>query len=340
VGSRASFVELRRPRRGSLGLVPILALLVVAGVTLLVWLSGGSGSEPSRQTASESERGTAPRSYALPGARGSDDAREQYKRVAAQGVAADLRNSVLPMRETSFGNGTRLRIPLWLASRQSCNPGDLTALAGDVRRSSRKRVLVSLEPLRPEDDVMEPVTKRISVDEVLRGHRVEFDVQLKRVPAQLGLFVCRDDQEQGRCGTKDPVDYERVWGEIDAELRKPQPEAAPDRTYAFQYVHVESDGRLLTFQDSPVAAQTWDVLARRVAAWSGGDDASRSLERARELTKRLDSVPLDARSGHWVFVLPSRGEKCPSLAQLATEPGGAELRALLDELPPEARRRK
>jgi hypothetical protein len=71
-----------------------------------------------------------------------------------------------------------------------------------------------------------------------------------------------------------------VWGEIDRELRKPQPEAAPDRTYAFQYVHVESDGRLRTFQESPVAVQTWDVLARvgwrlgataptRCGVWSG-----------------------------------------------------------------------
>jgi hypothetical protein len=77
-----------------------------------------------------------------------------------------------------------------------------------------------------------------------------------------------------------------------------------------------------------------------VAAWSDGADALRSLERARELTKRLDSVPIDARSGHWVFVLPSRGERCPSLAQLASEPGGAELRALLDERSLEAWRRK
>lgn len=328
-------------RERGIGVVSVMAGLLVVGVSAFVFFSRGERSEGvSRQVAAETEEANGKRTYALPGARLTDETRAAYRKAAEQGVVSEaLRSSVLPMNTFTVGQGGEFRLPVWFATRESCMPGDLTALEGDVRRSDKKRVIVSLEPLLPEDDVMTPSVQRLSLDGLHKGpQRIEFQVRLKRFPAQLGLFVCRDDAEQGRCATKELVDYGKVFAELDEALAKKQPPAAPDRIYAFQYVLFDQDGRASTFSDSPVAPQSWDILARQSKErFAGSTDPVKAIERARTIAKALDSVPMASRAGQMVFVLPSRGEKCPSLAQLAASPGAARLRAVLDELPPERR---
>lgn len=328
-------------RRRGFGAVPLLALAVVIGVSAFVFFARGTGAHDVQTgTGETAEEANARRTYALPGARMSDEAREQYRKAQSQGVVSEaLRNSVLPMTRFAVGSGKEFRLPVWFAKRESCMPGDLTALEGDVRRSDKKRVLVSLEPILADDDVAVPSVQRLSLDAVKHGpQRIEFNVKLKRLPAQLGIFVCRDDAEQGRCATKELADYTKIFAELDEALAKKQPPAAPDRIYAFQYVLFDKDGHASTWADSPVAAQSWDVLARSAKERFGAEgDPVKLIERARDIAKSVDSVPMNTRAGQMVFVLPSRGEKCPSLAQLATSPGATRLRAVLDELPPERR---
>lgn len=239
-------------------------------------------------------------------------------------VDSELRKEIPWARMAIPGSGETRTLAVAASLRLGCTEGDFDAVLGDLKRSTPKKLLLTIESLVPEDRFA-PIAREVSEAQLRRGLR-DLRIELpSKGPRQLGLFLCKDSDGTGRCAMKPAMDINAVLNENMKAAAKPQPEQARDRIYFFQYLFVDEDGTLATFQNVPVARETFASLGERLATYFPDDKAGaqkKALDRAETLTRTLASVPLRLERGGLALTLPARdAERCPQLAQLMRDAG-------------------
>lgn len=227
---------------------------------------------------------------------------------------------VLPWtRYAPKAQGEKVTMRFVMEKQMSCNFGDYDAIAGNLNRSDEKNLLLSLESLSVEDG-FKPINVRISQTEFNKGFAGKLEVPANLGPRQLGLFLCKDSDNIGRCAVKPVADINQVLRENLTQAAETLPAQAPDRIYYFQYVYVDAEGGLNIFRHSPIAKQAIQILSTKFAKTFPADTVElerMSLAKADLFSRTLTSVPLTRRNDGFYVTLPARDNaRCPSVAEI------------------------
>lgn len=215
--------------------------------------------------------------------------------------------------------GESLSLRVTTVKKLSCNFGDFDAISGAVKRSEDKSLLLSLESLSVEDGVA-PITVKISEAQFAKGFTGSLKIPANLGPRQLGLFLCKDSDNVGRCAVKPVADINQVLRENLVQSAETLPAEAADRIYYFQYVYVDADGGVNIFRHTPIAKQAIEILSNKFGKTFKADrvEAERmSLAKADLFTRTLKSVPLSRKTDGFYITLPGRdNSRCPSVADI------------------------
>ncbi len=206
--------------------------------------------------------------------------------------------------------------------RYSCNSGDYDAIAGSLKHSEEKNLLLSLESLSVEDG-FKPITMKVSEADFLKGFRGKLEIPANVGPRQLALFLCKDSEKIGRCAVKPIADVNQILREVLTANAEPMPAQSPDRIYYFQYVYVDKSGAFHLFRHSPIAKQAIEILSEKLGKEFPKEQVElerMSLAKADLFSRTLASVPLAHKSDGFQIVLPARDNShCPSVAELESQ---------------------
>lgn len=215
--------------------------------------------------------------------------------------------------------GESLSLHVSTAKKLSCNFGDFDAISGAIKRSDDKTLLLSLESLSVEDGVA-PITIKISEAQFAKGFTGSLKIPANFGPRQLGLFLCKDSDNVGRCAVKPVADINQVLRENFEQSSQTLPAQAADRIYFFQYVYVDTDGAVNIFRHTPIAKQAIEILSNKFGKTFKANrlEAERmSLAKADLFTRTLKSVPLSHSADGFHVTLPGRdNSRCPSVADI------------------------
>lgn len=217
--------------------------------------------------------------------------------------------------------GSLCHLQLVVAPMEMCQYGDLDAIRLDLSRySSKQEALLTLETIDPYGPFFEPITRKIPVDELVKGKGVDFSFPKTAGPLQLGVFLCKDSSALGRCRGKEFMDVMAV--EVrDRMMGKRQPHyESGDVIYFFQYVFINGES-LRSFAkmdanalvDAVYNKQRDETLAEFPVDQK--DAAGKAFEAATSLSRTLRSMPLELSPGRARVVLPFYQKGCSQAAQ-------------------------
>lgn len=220
-----------------------------------------------------------------------------------------------------------------------CMEGDFDIIKREVLHARNPRLLLSVEPLGGSIGTFEPIVHEITADDLVAGLFFSFAIPRQERPQHLGVFLCLDSANSGRCSNK-PVDnlsnvpLRYIKGARPKEDQdKPLP-SARDRIYFFQYL-LYDDGRVYGF-DSLLDDEEYPKLDAYVSdRVQDAGVSSEVIARVRHLNTTLRSMPARITRHAIVVNLPRHDRaKCaekgvtlpPALQRALRERGGTVTR--------------
>jgi hypothetical protein len=239
---------------------------------------------------------------------------------------------LIPWETFKLAEDGTLRISL--EARKWCSLGDLDVIALDGKSSENPKFLLSVEPLNPEDASFKPMVRQISATDFSRGFHTTFKLPHLNKAMQVGLFLCKDSGGQGRCNTdaKEAIDLNRAIYSDSESMKKDKKFRSPDRIYYFQYLYLEGQGTLHSFQNPEVPDITFDAVSGHLKTVTDNQKEAETLQQALGRAKRfqqvLRSMPLEQGSGYARVVLPMMDSDHTHCPKVATGPmqGGPQRR--------------
>ena len=107
-------------------------------------------------------------------------------------------------------------IPIRIGSseRQGCVWGDYDAIRMELNKSSKKKLLVSLEPLigvtGDKGEAKGIQTREISGVDFAKGFLTKFDAPAGDKPSVMALYICKDSAGDGKCSGKPSTPLDTV----------------------------------------------------------------------------------------------------------------------------------
>jgi hypothetical protein len=183
-----------------------------------------------------------------------------------------------------------------------CLMGDMDTISKELSRKGSQRLLFSIEPVLAQDTRFRPLVKQVDPGEaVSSGTTVQFKLPKVQKPVHLGLFVCKDNQDEGRCATKKPYNLVKMTSILFFKgPARAEKLVQADKPYYFQYILY--DGKRLRFMSSAVdsehAFHRWaHELQKELAASGERRYHQDALARVGQLQRMLTSRPLEVRKG-------------------------------------------
>jgi hypothetical protein len=203
--------------------------------------------------------------------------------------------------ESSKGRVLHFRI----TSPPRCMIGDLDIIREEINHSRKKNILLTLEPLLGGSD-FPAQTSRIPNGELGRGVDHPLVLPANAQPLHAALYICKDDDGDGRCGRKPPAKMERIYTAYMQSRRRslPAAEIEPgDKIYFFQYLLVEA--RTATVFNSDMSATSYNELVSFLDARGiSTDEALAIVRRVRRLNTIIRSATVEVRGSFFDLVLP------------------------------------
>jgi len=211
------------------------------------------------------------------------------------------------------GSGERAGFEMVFRPRiEVCREGDLDAIKGDLDLSEVKRVILTIEELVPSDGQVPLYSKPVHFSLLERGGNLRVDLPRPAAPRQLGLFICKDSSNTGRCNDKKVMRIDEILMEHQRYGKKEAGVLVDDRVYFFQYFFVDGNGSFATFQNAPVAKETFANLSEKLAQYFPVErlEAERQvLQQAQNTIRKVDSLPLLTEKQGVAALLPGTGGK-------------------------------
>ncbi len=240
--------------------------MVGAAVAGLLWLRGQTG----RQTASAGES------------------------------AGALEWGEFPLREAHHDQ----QIAVQLDMRRHCDFGDADAIAMDLDYRGDSSLLLSVEPLAPEDHAVPPQATNVSLGDFRAHLRHTFSIPTGH-SGLLGMFLCHDASHDGRCAGKPPLSPSEVVVE-DTRLQAEGKPVPPDRVYLLYVIQFLAGHRARILADASAYDRDPSDLQY---ALSGGQSAEMGVDRAVLLLRWLRPVPAEIVSGTVMVTLAESDRK-------------------------------
>ncbi len=278
----------------------IVTVLLVIGVGIFLMIK----KSPSH-TGHESDPAENTTSGAKPGSPQSSTGSQMKPTAFYEGAASEK----IPWKKMALaGTPGNQQLYFKLEARGWCGFGDLDLMKIDNQYSENKNFTLSIEPLSA-DSKMEPIQKNFRLDEVERG--ISFAVPIPELGSvgQLGLFICRSSKTPIRCQSEAPIDFNKVMqAEIQSKGRAMASTASLDRIYYFQYLFIEKNQGLLSF-DNPMVNEKAFTAVENYLERSGEKSTGQkeSVQNAQRFTAALRSLPLEYEGNTIRLVLPMKG---------------------------------
>ena len=181
----------------------------------------------------------------------------------------------VPTKRKGKGPGLRVKF----GTRETCLIGDMTIIRIDLANSfPDQRLLLSLEPMDEEEDVIEPQVIPITVQALARGGDATFPLQKVEGMRVLGLYICKDSDNERSCRDKRIEPLDEVF-KFYTSGKVPRDYKAPDRTYFFHTILL-NDGQVQFFSE-PVINRSYLALRETL------DRQLETDNREREMTRRI-----------------------------------------------------
>ncbi|MDQ3235452.1 MAG: hypothetical protein M3Q07_26880, partial [Pseudobdellovibrionaceae bacterium] len=88
-----------------------------------------------------------------------------------------------------------------------CHPADVEAMRNVVGKTGT--LLLSLEPMSDNGKAKAPITRTISLKEIVDGTKISLPVNLKQ-KGVYGIYICTDAANTRSCGGKQPADFNKI----------------------------------------------------------------------------------------------------------------------------------
>lgn len=195
-------------------------------------------------------------------------------------------------------------LPVTISLSRECSLGDADIILLEAGWSNTTSVRLSLESLLPEDTFAASVT--VSVVELKsRGTTTKFSLPPYKGIRPMGLFICKDSNNEGRCRDK-PVQrsddiFARYNPKNSPEKLDPKKDIT-DKSYFFGNVLAYEDR--VEFVQKQFTEQTAKQLSLTLATAKVAE-AGKIVSRIKHLHSTLGSLPLNVQNSGIEITLPS-----------------------------------
>ena len=177
-------------------------------------------------------------------------------------------------------------------------------ISEDLRRSEKKRLLFTVEPLL-RSTFFPPIVREISEGQFQRGTSLSLSLPHSDRPLHLGIFVCKDDEGEGRCRRKlvssldELASSENLHAADNAEAPAGK---SSDRTYFFEYAVVQG-ASLQLVQTELTAEKYQDLVSFLQPLVNIPEEALALVREVRRYNRAVRSMPAttgsSGRSTRW-----------------------------------------
>lgn len=201
---------------------------------------------------------------------------------------------------TSQGRALHVRI----TSSPRCMVGDMDIISEELRGSEKHRLLFSVEPLLKSSS-FPPQVRQLTEGQFERGTTQSFALPVSDKPIHIGIFVCKDDEEEGRCRKKPIQSLDDLY--LKAQMKQPgssEPVVpSSDKTYFFEYAILERD--TLHLVETELSVDNYFRLIEFLKPLVNIQEEALALVReVRRYNKAIKSVAAGVSSSYVVIDLP------------------------------------
>ena len=198
-----------------------------------------------------------------------------------------------------------------LSTYKRCTLGDRDAIAFDMYRTGDKfRLLLSVEPLFSDEEVHPKHAEEIRKRFVFQDKPIELHIPSYSEPTLLGVFICKDSKEEGRCAEKKAEDINEIFKSHAPGKNSSHHWHPDDKVYYFQPVLAHEDKVwILSWQD---IGKNGEHFKRSINIVAGEDQVSaESIHKAITLDKTIQSEIFKSQGGAFEIRLPHYSQaKC------------------------------
>ena len=227
---------------------------------------------------------------------------KEAERLTAVEAELGMQKKELPVRSQG------LVFKFVMETEPRCELGDLDVIDKDLKYSKNARLLLSLESLVPDDESFQPVVRRLNPANLMEGYRVTLRVPAHEGVRHLGIFLCSDPDNVGRCfnSQKQIRDLNHVFRQYVAHEQKIREEQirlkekgldpnsakiaaieAEAKIYYFSYLLVKNN--VVTVLDNQMPDDRYVDLKAHIGKTT-------TIEKADILTKRVKALNTVLRS--------------------------------------------
>lgn len=192
----------------------------------------------------------------------------------------------------------KLTLPLQIIAESRCTFGDFDAIYFDARYSKFPLVLSSFETISEKKsqtlDVLNISQKSLDFVNLAmseQGFNHQFNLSAVSEPTVVGVYLCLDSKQEGKCSTKPFYDVNAVLDNYSIKKVLPKNYSAADKTYFFSFL-VMDKGEIY-FPTSAYSKEQYDALGKFFTA-KIGNKGTNSLEKIKKLNHVLASMPLSS----------------------------------------------
>ncbi len=103
-------------------------------------------------------------------------------------------------------NGTAVSLPIKFENMKRCMIGDYDIISREISQDRTAKLLLSVEPLLVSELSAPPVVQQAALSDLRDGQSRLFLLAPSTRPVLMGLYICKDSNNEGRCGGKQVVD--------------------------------------------------------------------------------------------------------------------------------------
>ena len=240
-----------------------VASLVLVFIVIAIYQARDTTPTTTATTVNEliDENGRAKPSDRSPTERAEELLRGNFT-ATANGVVIDLSSLDAPkeinaraLKLSRAKDGFNLLFTVY--SQRRCMIGDFDIVRKELTRSPESKLLLTLEPLLPTDD-LPPQSKEISLAGIESGMRFSMAIPERAEPTHFALYICKVSDGSSTCGDKSVEDLNLVMENYDfpgAASEKPK-----DKIYYFQYFLLDANS--LTSFKNEIELETYGKMKR------------------------------------------------------------------------------
>lgn len=184
-----------------------------------------------------------------------------------------------------------------IAAESRCFFGDLDVLALDLALSKNPRLLLSLEPIFLSDTSFEPRSTEWhnpkSLHDIIRGAGFYTSLSFLKLesPKLLGLYICTDSNNTGRCLGKPEVEFDEILQRHEVGRNVPKDIVIPDKIYFFRYLVITP--QFARIFEAPMSEIRYELLERYLEPIIPGKATrTNAISVIRRFNARIGSLPL------------------------------------------------